>query len=344
MDTTLLVRPSTVNSMNASTKKLKENMRLDFEVPTASTGSSNSALANSQHSSKRRADRINKLILSSPDVQRLVLESPEMERILNLSNFNCANQMISSDNATIYNTKDVSEDQEAFVLGFVSALKRVQSADKSKNVVDSKNSTLTELVTLTSASTITPPTIPSSYSYVQHPSSVALTAPGVITHSSSLNKLPPVPTNALPSTLAPPTASVAPPTCSSPPLSSAPSSRSKLSPAPAPPAKQFIKDMMIKEEQPVPMSMDDNMVVTSSPINMECQERFKTDRKRARNRVAAQKCRNRKIERIHMLQRKADILKSQNQEHHLTLTTLKSDISSLQSQILLHTEVGCKML
>ena len=323
METALFV-PQSASLMNPSTKKLKENMKLDF---------------NSAENGKRRAERINKLILSSPDVQRLVLESPEMERILNLSNFSGLSAAAAgggsgapSDNAVIYNTKDVSEDQEAFVLGFMSALKRVKNADINKTQM------LTELVPPMAPLAAPAAPLPAvSYSYAQH---AGLTSSGVITHSSSLAKPPPPPPSlALPNSASP---------------------RLKLSPAPAPPAKQFLrKELHIKEEPSGGAAVaaaaaaaaanhsDGDIRVSvdplSGPIDMECQERFKLDRKRARNRVAAQKCRTRKIERIHMLQQQSDALKCENQGHQKTFTSLQRDIASLKNQIMLHNKGGCKV-
>ena len=51
-----------------------------------------------------------------------------------------------------------------------------------------------------------------------------------------------------------------------------------------------------------------------SPIDMETQERIKAERKKLRNRVAASKCRKRKLERIARLEDKVKDLKTQNSD------------------------------
>uniref|UniRef100_A0A8V0YFC9 Transcription factor JunB n=1 Tax=Gallus gallus TaxID=9031 RepID=A0A8V0YFC9_CHICK len=51
-----------------------------------------------------------------------------------------------------------------------------------------------------------------------------------------------------------------------------------------------------------------------SPLDAESQERLKAERKRLRNRIAASKCRRRKLERIARLEEKVKALKGQNAE------------------------------
>merc|ERR1712203_99434 len=51
-----------------------------------------------------------------------------------------------------------------------------------------------------------------------------------------------------------------------------------------------------------------------TPINMESQEKIKLERKRMRNRLAASKCRKRKLERISQLELKVKDLKGENSE------------------------------
>ncbi|KFO22597.1 Putative protein KIAA1683 [Fukomys damarensis] len=60
-----------------------------------------------------------------------------------------------------------------------------------------------------------------------------------------------------------------------------------------------------------------------SPIDMDTQERIKAERKRLRNRIAASKCRKRKLERISRLEEKVKTLKSQNTELASTASLLR---------------------
>ncbi|CAD7077785.1 unnamed protein product [Hermetia illucens] len=78
-----------------------------------------------------------------------------------------------------------------------------------------------------------------------------------------------------------------------------------------------------------------------SPIDMETQERIKLERKRQRNRVAASKCRKRKLERISKLEDKVKILKGENGELSAIIKQLREDIFSLKRQVLEHHKAGC---
>ncbi|XP_023226150.1 transcription factor Jun-like [Centruroides vittatus] len=98
----------------------------------------------------------------------------------------------------------------------------------------------------------------------------------------------------------------------------------------------------IKEEpQTVP-----NLGVTPplSPIDMEDQERIKLERKRLRNRIAASKCRRRKLERIAKLEDKVKELKIQNNELGAVANTLRDHICSLKQQVMDHVKNGCQIM
>lgn len=98
----------------------------------------------------------------------------------------------------------------------------------------------------------------------------------------------------------------------------------------------------LKEEpQTVPCLSDSPCL---SPIDMESQERIKLDRKRARNRVAARKCRMRKLERISRLEDRVDDLKKQNTDLSQTATTLREQVCKLKQQIMEHVNSGCQVM
>lgn len=81
-----------------------------------------------------------------------------------------------------------------------------------------------------------------------------------------------------------------------------------------------------------------------SPINMESQERIKLERKRMRNRVAASKCRKRKLERIAKLEDKVKLLKGENVELSQVVIRLKEEVSSLKEKVMKHVHNGCKII
>ncbi|KAL8211710.1 UNVERIFIED_CONTAM: hypothetical protein K2H54_014218 [Gekko kuhli] len=81
-----------------------------------------------------------------------------------------------------------------------------------------------------------------------------------------------------------------------------------------------------------------------SPINMEDQERIKVERKRLRNRLAATKCRKRKLERIARLEEKVKALKSENAGLASTAGALRDQVAQLKQKVLSHVNSGCQLL
>ncbi|NXH69145.1 JUND factor, partial [Hydrobates tethys] len=81
-----------------------------------------------------------------------------------------------------------------------------------------------------------------------------------------------------------------------------------------------------------------------SPIDMDTQERIKAERKRLRNRIAASKCRKRKLERgISRREEKVKSLKSQNTELASTASLLREQVAQLKQKVLSHVNSGCQL-
>lgn len=91
----------------------------------------------------------------------------------------------------------------------------------------------------------------------------------------------------------------------------------------------------IKDEQTVPNGVD--------PIDMHDQEVLKLQRKRLRNRIAASKCRKKKLERISQLQEQVDKLKSENQQYEKMISVLRQEIEGLQQEAMMHRQHGCHL-
>lgn len=81
-----------------------------------------------------------------------------------------------------------------------------------------------------------------------------------------------------------------------------------------------------------------------SPIDMDNQERIKAERKRLRNRIAASKCRKRKLERISRLEDKVKSLKTQNTELASTASVLREQVAQLKQKVMNHVSSGCQLL
>uniref|UniRef100_A0A3P8U4U4 JunE proto-oncogene, AP-1 transcription factor subunit n=1 Tax=Amphiprion percula TaxID=161767 RepID=A0A3P8U4U4_AMPPE len=80
-----------------------------------------------------------------------------------------------------------------------------------------------------------------------------------------------------------------------------------------------------------------------SPIDLETQERIKAERKKLRNRIAASKCRKRKLERISRLEEKVKVLKSQNSDLASTATMLREQVAQLKQKVMSHVTNGCQI-
>eukprot|EP00099_Drosophila_melanogaster_P013716 NP_476586.1 Jun-related antigen, isoform A [Drosophila melanogaster] len=80
---------------------------------------------------------------------------------------------------------------------------------------------------------------------------------------------------------------------------------------------------------------------TVNPIDMEAQEKIKLERKRQRNRVAASKCRKRKLERISKLEDRVKVLKGENVDLASIVKNLKDHVAQLKQQVMEHIAAGC---
>ncbi|XP_029300728.1 junE proto-oncogene, AP-1 transcription factor subunit [Cottoperca gobio] len=81
-----------------------------------------------------------------------------------------------------------------------------------------------------------------------------------------------------------------------------------------------------------------------SPIDLETQERIKAERKKLRNRIAASKCRKRKLERISRLEEKVKVLKNQNSDLASTATMLREQVAQLKQKVMSHVSNGCEIV
>lgn len=80
-----------------------------------------------------------------------------------------------------------------------------------------------------------------------------------------------------------------------------------------------------------------------TPIDMETQEQIKLDRKRQRNRLAATKCRKKKLEKISKLEVKVNELRGENIELGNVLKRLKDNVYSLKAEVTEHVKNGCHL-
>lgn len=105
------------------------------------------------------------------------------------------------------------------------------------------------------------------------------------------------------------------------------------------PAPERYPASVVKDEpQTVPSASSSPPL---SPIDMDAQEMIKLERKRQRNRVAASKCRRRKLERISKLEDKVKSLKGENMELAAMVARLRDNVCSLKERVMEHVNHGC---
>uniref|UniRef100_A0A452ING2 Transcription factor JunB n=1 Tax=Gopherus agassizii TaxID=38772 RepID=A0A452ING2_9SAUR len=112
---------------------------------------------------------------------------------------------------------------------------------------------------------------------------------------------------------------------------------------PAPGAARALEEPQTVPEAPPPGEAGSSAPTppSLSPLDAESQERLKAERKRLRNRIAASKCRRRKLERIARLEEKVKALKGQNAELAATASLLRAQVSQLQGRVRSHLSSGC---
>ncbi|RUS88485.1 hypothetical protein EGW08_003743 [Elysia chlorotica] len=253
-------------------------------------------------------------VLASPDLHMLKLASPELEKMIIQAN----GMVTTTPTPTQFIfPKYVTEEQEAYARGFVDALAELHSGALSANRGQELSRTFTTL------------TVPSALSQsATVPTSTSVSLP-VLTASNELSttmSLPGAPAGRIPTTVAHT-------------KSALPTSRANL---PVSAAGLDVRIPQIKDEPQTVPSL--NSSPPMSPINMESQEKIKLERKRARNRVAARKCRTRKLERISRLEDRVKDLKGQNNDLLGTATGLREQVMKLKQQIVEHANNGCQIM
>jgi len=268
--------------------------------------------------SSTKQAKINNL-LQSPDLNLLKLASPELERMIIQAN----GMVTTTPTPTQFLCpKFVTEEQEAYARGFVDAL-----AELHKTFGEEKNSSSP------------PPAFPSAripnFPFTQSSNDGSSNTQGALGGLTPLSLAESLLNGRVPSISQPPVVtSLQSGTTTVIPMSTH-SSISSIS------SNEDRLGKLKEEPQTVPCL---GSTPPLSPINMESQERIKLERKRARNRIAARKCRTRKLERIAGLEERVNDLKDQNTELSQLSSTLRDDICKLKQQIIEHVNSGCRIL
>ena len=90
-------------------------------------------------------------------------------------------------------------------------------------------------------------------------------------------------------------------------------------------------------------TMSQEMLRQIVPADMKTMEYMKVERKKARNRIAASKCRLRRLQRESDLQEKVRRLKDHNQELNNELNSLREKVHNLKRVLMKHMRTGCSV-
>lgn len=248
-------------------------------------------------------------ILSSQDLGLLKLASPELERLIIQSN----GMVTTTPTSQFVYPKPVSDEQE-FAEGFVKALEDLHK----QNQLNGGAATLNRLAT--GAALALPSDLPVYTNLSTYGGGALGTA---VNYSTDTIPFPP------------------PPPATS-------SSSSSSSHANTPNAQQQATNARIRSPKDEPQTVPDVQSFGESPplspIDMDTQERIKAERKKLRNRIAASKCRKRKLERISRLEDKVKTLKTQNSELASTASVLREQVAQLKQRVMNHVNNGCQLL
>ncbi|XP_053293208.1 transcription factor Jun [Pleuronectes platessa] len=258
-------------------------------------------------------------ILTSPDVGLLKLASPELERLIIQS----CNGLTTPTPTQFVCPKNITDEQEGFAEGFVRALAELHYQQQIPVVLPDA---------LTGAAS-------SAASGAAEPES------GGVPYSCTVRSEPPEYTN-LGSFGRDASTASAPASERHPPAAYPQPAHNHMDQQLAAAAHQHqrhTRPHALKEEpQIVPEMSGDTPPL--SPIDMENQERIKAERKRMRNRVAASKCRKRKLERVSRLEDRVKNLKNQNTELVSSANVLRDELALLKQKVMDHVNSGCQLI
>merc|ERR1712165_365336 len=313
------------NKENKLEKMAQKRKALTLDL-NAAAGVGPSGLGNFSKKSKLAASHI----LTSPDVQKLKLSSPELAEFLT-RNPTLATPTPSGGNYIF--PKTVTEEQESYVKGFEVALKNLQHQEIPNQIITGSHVGLpsvikSEPLTRTSIETIEKAT-------AAHRASAAAT-------SAKLAPVVSIPEVGKSFT------SFSIPEVSPRPESSASGSmdsaelriKEEMDDADLDQEDFDDDDSYSDEEKPAPKKGRGSGSKKITPINMESQEKIKLERKRMQNRLAASKCRKRKLERISQLELKVKDLKGENSELYNVVKKLKQSVANLKQEVIDHCNSG----
>lgn len=291
--------------------------------------------------------RKDKLIFSdrliTPDIS---LSTPEVTSLLNLTGVDSTLITSQAPTPNRFLRGDVTTEQEMYARGFLEALDELNTGNRQPEamppgdmkLVSSSSGTLSRSAVHHSSQDL----IASSSHFMSGPNpSLEAVAPTYVT--ATMDYIPNIapPSHSEPSSVYASTNSFVPPNSYTPPVVNhfAPSVMD-YSGYSTQPSSVHSQSSIIGGQLPTHMMKELQRVV---PADSKTQEQMKVERKKARNRIAASKCRLRRLQRESDLQGKVKVLKEHNQELTNEMTRLKSQINNLKKALIQHMKGGCQV-
>ncbi len=266
-----------------------------------------------------------KSILSTPDVQMLKLASPELEKMI----INQQGNVCTTPTPTQFICpKNVTEEQAAFAQGFVEALQSLHSSVPSATMPTNLTTDVQTGQTYTQVSVVQ--SLPQVQVQATAPPNTVVTSANFNPSLQTTTTLPGTTVNYQRNSAIATTVDT----------SALQQNGAWVATSRVPAIKQE-HVMPVEQPQTVPVF---HGTPPMSPIDMESQERIKAERKKLRNRVAASKCRKRKLERIARLEDKVKDLKTQNADLQNTATKLREQVCALKQGVMEHVKNGCQVM
>lgn len=307
------IMPTTSNSQSVTYDK--GNLKLDFS--SANT---------------RRQTSLDGALLTSPDLNLLTLGSPELEKLI----MGYGGILTTPTQTQLFKgTQTVTEQQEMYARGFMEALQKLHDQQEPSG----QNATLNALNSnalvqgALNLSFATAAAAAAANGINSTTSTVASTTPLLATGTSTIS------TQALPLSSFSGATQIFPDF-----------QRPAVAPIPStsygqplnvqiPPQQQRLDNVKLENEsQVVPGTPP------LPPIDLALQETVKNERKKQRNRVAASKCRKRKLEKEADLEEKVDKLKSINSKLSSEVYELRKQVCQLKLQVMDHVQGGCEIM
>jgi len=294
-------------------------------------------------------------LLASPDLKLLKLASPELEKlIINTGGFIPTPTPSGFGSGATHNEHG-TDDQDGFLArGFIEALQKLQQQDGPNTITSTKPWSIPSVQVTNESSGHSS----KSEATTRWPNQPGSNSVSVITPTRFDNRTPPLPQMTTSATINLPIATTG--TVSTMGMTAVPRNTSSYVSRPTElthhQASSFSSGLNLPSQVPsstlgdgVQIKSEDESIVPDdldldmNPIDLDMQEHIKHQRKKLRNRLAAQRCRRRKIEREDTLKVRVKDLKTRNSELTTLASQLRMQVCDLKQKVMLHVNEGCQV-